>query len=108
MTVMMHYNGDEGHFFLCHRHSDLDNLLHLALKDTLLRDHLWPLHNFSLLMWDVKVHNHLLLNMVMAMVVHDRWNMPNLFLCHRDWHLYARPVGSGRVRSGQVRSGQVM
>ena len=86
MTVMMHYNGDEDHFFLCHRHWDLDNLLHLALKDALLRDHLWPLHNFLLLMWDVKVHNHLLLDMVMTMVVHDRWNMHNLFLCHRDWH----------------------
>ena len=32
MTVMMHYNGNEDHFFLCHRHWDLDNLLHLALK----------------------------------------------------------------------------
>ena len=30
MTVMMHYNGNEDHFFLCHRHWDLDNLLHLA------------------------------------------------------------------------------
>ena len=110
MTVMMHYNGDEDHFFLCHRHWDLDNLLHLALKDALLRDHLWPLHNFLLLMWDVKVHNHFLLDMVMTMVVHDRWNMHNLFLCHRDWHFnymlaLSGQVGSGRVRS--VRSGQV-
>ena len=36
-------------------------------------------------MWDVKVHNHLLLDMMMTMVVHDRWNVHNLFLCHRDW-----------------------
>ena len=43
-------------------------------------------HNFLLLKWDVKVHNHLLLDMVMTMVVHDRWNMHNLFLCPRDWH----------------------
>ena len=36
MTVMMHYNGNEDNFFLCRRHWDLDNLLHLALKDALL------------------------------------------------------------------------
>ena len=86
MTVMMHYNGNEDHFFLCHRHWGLDNLLNLALKSTLLRDHLWPLHNLLPFMWDVKVHNHFLLGMVMTMVVHDRWNMHNLFLSHRDWH----------------------
>merc|ERR1712079_997113 len=77
---------ERGPFFLCHRHWDLDNLLHLALKNALLRDHLWPLHNFLLLMWDVKVHNHFLLDMVMTMVVHDKRNTHNLFLCHRDWH----------------------
>ena len=32
MAVMMHYNGNEDHFFLCHRHWDLDNLLQQALK----------------------------------------------------------------------------
>merc|ERR1712218_649890 len=77
-------------------------------------------HNFLLLRWDVKVHNHLLLDMVMTMVVHDRWNMHNLFLCHRDWPFnymlaLSGQVGSGRVRSvssgqvgsGRVRSGQV-
>ena len=125
MTVMMHYSGNEDHFFLCHRHWDLNNLLHLALNNALLRDHLWPLPNFLPLMWDVKLHNHLLLDMVMTMVVHDRWNMHNLFLCHRDWHftfmlalsgrvgsgrvrsVRSGQVGSGRVRSGQVGSGQV-
>ena len=35
MTLMMHYNGNEDHLFLCHRHWDLDNLLHLALKNAL-------------------------------------------------------------------------
>ena len=97
MTVMMHYSGNEDHFVLCHRHWDLDNLLHLALENALLRDHLWPLHNFLPLMWDVKVHNHLLLDMVMTMVVHDRWNMHNLFLCHRDWHFNYMLALSGQV-----------
>ena len=58
LTAMMHYSWNEDHFFLCHRHWGLDNLLHVALKNALLRDHLWPLHNFLLLMWDVNVHNH--------------------------------------------------
>ena len=71
MTAMLHYNWNEDHFFLCHRHWGLDNLLYLALKSALLRDHLWPLHNFLPLMWDVKVHNHLLLDMVMTM--DDSW-----------------------------------
>ena len=38
MTAMMHYSGNEDHFCLCHRHWDFDNLLHLALKDALLKD----------------------------------------------------------------------
>ena len=58
LTAMMHYSWNEDHFFLCHRHWGLDNLLHVALKNALLRDHLWPLHNFLLLMWNVNVHNH--------------------------------------------------
>merc|ERR1712051_130733 len=72
LTVMMHYSWNEDHFFLCHRYWDLDNLLHLALKNALLRDHLWPLHNSLPPTWDAKVHNHLLLDMAMTMVAHDR------------------------------------
>ena len=34
-VVMMHSSGNEDHFFLCHRHWDLDNLLQLALKSAL-------------------------------------------------------------------------
>ena len=104
LTAMMHYSWNEDHFFLCHRHWGLDDLLHVALKNALLRDHLWPLHNFLLLMWDVKVHNHVLLDMVMTIVVHDRRNMHNLFLRHRDWHFDYMLAPSGQVRSGWVRS----
>merc|ERR1712026_142725 len=98
MTVMMHYNGDEDNSFLCHRQWDFDNLLHLALKDALLRDHLWPLHNFLLLMWDVKVHIHLLLDMVMTMVDDDGCSRPqeqaqSLFVSSElALQLYASPV----------------